>query len=633
MQKKKPVSRPSTRKISPPSPAGKKSGIPWWYLAVVTVVALASYVQTAGFEFVYDDNVQIVTNLRIRSFSHLGAAFRENFWAFGGNTSLTNYYRPFQTLTYMIGYGLGGLEPGVYHWINIVLHLGATLLVFWIGWLLFHTAWVAFWGGILFAVHPMHAESVAWIAGVTDVGCALFLFASLAAYLKFREAGRQKTLWLALSLGAFLAALFFKETALTFPLALLILELSDRRESAVAWKTRIGWWLPYVGVLGVYLILRIQALGAFSRAVNPVPITLTDRILTAIYFVARYLQKLVVPVGHNAFYVFQPFSRLSFTDWLLPLLLLFLAAWFAWRYIRKEGKLWFLLAWIIVALIPVLSLTSVGRNVFTERYLYIPSLGVCLLIPALVDRYLGAFRKPATLVLAGIAALLGWLTIQRAAVWRDDRTLYTSTLAVSPDAAPFHLNLGIHYFRQRNLPAARREFVAGLEADSKMLLSSPQDRYNALLGLSSVASAEGKLDEARKYAEEARDLMPHLGDAYRALGGLMGRQGQYGEAEKFLRRALEINPANASAHQNLGNILMVRNELAAAESEYRTALELDPRSSETRIALGFLLSQTNRNGDALAVLREALDLEPNNEQVRAAFQQISSGKRPPEDVR
>jgi tetratricopeptide (TPR) repeat protein len=631
MPKKKPLSRRSPRKTSPPSAAAEGSGISWWYPAVVGLVALACYIQSAGFDFVYDDNVQIVTNLRIRSFSNLGAAFRENFWAF--NTTFTNYYRPLQTLTYMIAYSMGGLEPGVYHWINIVLHLGATLLVFWIGWLLFQNGWVALWGGILFAVHPMHAESVAWIAGVTDVGCALFLFASLAAYLKFRATGRQKNLWLAVSLVSFLAALLFKETALTFPVALLILKLSDRRESAPPWKTRIQWWCFYLAVLVVYLILRIQALGAFSRAVNPMPITLADRILTTLYFLARYLQKLVLPVAHNAFYVFEPFSRLSVSDWLPPLFLLILAAWFGWKYLKSEGKLWFLLGWVIVALIPVLSLTSVGRNVFTERYLYISSLGVCLLIPALVDRYLEQFRRPATLALAGIAALLGWLTIQRAAVWRDDRTLYTTTLAVSPDAAPFHLNLGIHYFRDRNLPAARHEFVAGLQADSKMLISSPQDRYNALLGLSSVASAEGQLDEARKYAEEARDLMPHLGEAYRTLGGLMARQGQYGEAEKLLRRALQINPSNASAHQNLGNILMVRNELAAAEREYRTAMELDPRSSETRIALGFLLSQTNRNPEALAVLRAALDLEPNNEQVRAAFQQISSGKRPSADVR
>jgi hypothetical protein len=206
--------------------------------------------------------------------------------------------------------------------------------------------------------------------------------------------------------------------------------------------------------------------------------------MTAIYFVALYL-KLVVPVGHNAFYVFQPF-RASFHGLLLPLLLLFPSGLFPPGGISERKGALVVLPGSIVALIPVLSLTSVGRNVFTERYLYIPSLGVCLLIPALMDRYLGAFRKPATLALAGIAALLGWLTIQRAAVWRDDRTLYTTTLAVSPDAAPFHLNLGIHYFRQRNLPAARREFVAGLEADSKMLVSSPQDRYNALLGLSSV---------------------------------------------------------------------------------------------------------------------------------------------------
>jgi protein O-mannosyl-transferase len=628
MQKRKPASPRPRGKTPASSPAPAKSGISWWHLALVAVVAVAGYVQTAAFEFVYDDDVQIVTNLRIRSFSNLGLAFRENFWAFSGNHSFTNYYRPFQTLTYMIGYALGGLEPRVYHWINIVLHLAATLLVFWIGWSLFKKAWVATWGGILFAVHPMHTESVAWIAGITDVGCALFLFASLAAYLMFRKAGERKTLWLILSLGCFLAALFFKETALTFPVALLVLELVERGESSSSWKARVKWLLPFVGVVGVYLILRIQALGAFSRAVNPIPITLADRAMTAVYFVGRYLQKLIVPVGHNAFYVFQPFSRLSFSDWAFPLSLLFLTVLLAWRYIRKEGKLLFLLGWIIITLIPVLNLTGVGRNVFTERYLYIPSLGLCLLVPALVDRYLGAFRKPAMFVLAGLAGLLGFLTIERAAVWRDNQKLYTTTLAVSPDASPIHLNLGIHYFRQRNLPAARQAFLAAIETDSKALASSAQDHYNALLGLSSVSSAEGKLEEAWKYAEEARNLMPHLGDAYRTLGGLMGRQGRYAEAEKLLRRALEINPSNASAHQNLGNILMVRNDLAGAETEYRTALEFDPRSSETRIALSLLLSRTNRGAEALAVLREALDQEPDNEQVRAVFQQISSGKPP-----
>ena len=173
MQKKKPALRQPKGKTPSSSPAAAESGISWWHLALVAAVALACYVQTTAFEFVYDDDVQIVTNQRIRSFSNLGLAFRENFWAFSGDHSLTNYYRPFQTLTYMIGYGLGGLQPGVYHWINIALHVAATLLVFWIGWFLFKTAWVAVGRNSVCGPSDAHGECR---LDCRDYGCWLCAF-------------------------------------------------------------------------------------------------------------------------------------------------------------------------------------------------------------------------------------------------------------------------------------------------------------------------------------------------------------------------------------------------------------------------------------------------------------------------
>src|SRR6058998_2513305 len=146
------------------------SFVNWWRPALVALVPLLCFVQTSSYAFVYDDDVQIVLNPRIRSFANLRTAFTENFWAFNSSSSFSNYFRPLQTITYMLGYAGGGLAPPVYHRINIVLHVLASLAAYWLGRQLFRTGSIALWGALLFAAHPMHTETVAWIAGLTDAG-------------------------------------------------------------------------------------------------------------------------------------------------------------------------------------------------------------------------------------------------------------------------------------------------------------------------------------------------------------------------------------------------------------------------------------------------------------------------------
>jgi tetratricopeptide (TPR) repeat protein len=603
----------------------------WWQPAIVATVALVCYCQTAGYGFVYDDDVQIVLNPRIRSFANVGAAFTENFWAFNSSSSFSNYFRPLQTITYMAGYAVGGLAPSVYHGINIVIHALASLAAFWLGRQLFRTGSIALWGALLFAAHPMHTETVAWIAGLTDAGCGLFYFLSLAAYLRSRHDERGAWNWRLLSLSSFLLALFYKEMALTLPLLIILTDLTIRRKGyGDSVPERFKRWFPYALSLLLYTLLRINALGAFARMGTNLHISLLDRFLTMIYFLGRYLQDLALPLRHNAFHVFRPFSVLGFIEWVLPLSVLAVWAavfWFLLKRNNGDRRPAFLSLAAVLTLIPVLNLGGIGLNMYAERYLYIPSLYFSLFAAVLVDQHMHNSRRKG-LLLGALVLVLASLTIGRNSVWKNNKTLYAATTAVSPEAIPMRVNLGRIYFEEGNITAARREFQAGLDADAQSYVSSPRDRAASLLGLSSVASVEGDIESALKYAEEARAAMPDLSDAYQTLGMLMARKGSYAEAEKLLRRALELQPNNVVARLNIGNIFMLRNELRAAEKEYRAAMEFDPRAAAPRVALALVLAKTNRTSEARSRLHEALNLDPSNAQARKILQQISPEHSP-----
>ena len=162
----------SDRPLAQRAGNGEHSRTLWLQLALVAAVAAICFVQTARYDFAYDDKPQVLENPRIRSFSNLGEVFFENVWAFQG--LLTNYFRPLHSVTYMAAYAIGGLSPFTFHLVNIILHVLVSLAVLWIGWELFPGSWAALGGALLFAAHPMHTESVAWVAGVTDVGAGLF---------------------------------------------------------------------------------------------------------------------------------------------------------------------------------------------------------------------------------------------------------------------------------------------------------------------------------------------------------------------------------------------------------------------------------------------------------------------------
>jgi Tfp pilus assembly protein PilF len=578
-------------------------------------VAILCYVQTAGYGFVWDDNQQIVGNDRITSFAHAREAFGEPFWAFYDPNLRGHYYRPLQTLSYMTGYALGGISPGTYHWLNIILHGLAALALLWLGWELTGSATIAFWSAMLFAAHPMHTESVAWCAGITDLGCGLFYFVALASYVRASRGGER---WLWLSGAAFLAALLFKETALTLPvMAVAYVWMLRDRSRPPSWYGRLLRWLPLALALAVYLALRINALGSLSTGAHDIPLALWDRVLTLIYLIGLYVAKLILPIGHNANHVFEPFSRLEPARWAPPLILVALCTALV-AGLRRHKLPLFLAGFVLVSLAPVLSLERVGQNVFAERYLYLPSAGFCLFITTLAVRFGGKalFRRGGRVLAGATVAVYTLLTVVRNPVWRDEKTFYTATLAISPGAAMMHQNLGALLYREKQLPAALGEFEAARASSARAFIRSGRDTCNALVGIATVYLDMGRLEEAWQAAGAARDVDPGSQEAYFILGTVRSRQARDAEAEPLLAKAVALKPGDLAAQVNLGSVLLFRGKVAEAEEHFRSALALDPRSIPARLGLAMCRQQSGRQLEALRIVNEVLQEQPGNANAR-----------------
>jgi len=630
-------------------------------LPIAALIAFATlpYLNILYNGFVYDDDNQLVLNPYVRSFHYLKEIFTTNVWSFRGVTAITNYYRPMMTLGYLVGYKLFGLRPYGFHLISLLLHAAVVCLIFVLTQRLTGDRVWAFVAAAWFALHPIHTESVAWIAAVTDLEVTVFYLITFGLFLALPgPAGGRSERLLALMGGTFLLALLSKEQAMTLPALATVYEhfyREDRSETSLAQKlTRYGvLWL--VGV--VYVLFRLHFFGALAPAQNLPGLTPFRVLLSAVALVGQYAWKLLWPVRLCAFYVFHPSRSLLDPRFLAGLLVIlaFTALFFVcWRSRERDVRfLSFAILWFFATLAPVLDAHWVGANVFTERYLYLPSVGIAWLIGlGAAKLWRRAGRPPAlrrALVLAGVT--LGLLFAARIVIrdrdWNNDIVFYTRTLDVSPDSYLFQNNLGTVYWHAHEVDKAASLWQRALALNV--------DNPDVLNNLGLVAFERHQYAEAAGYFERASRLRPSLPDPHLNLGKAYMKLGQPGSAEPQLRAAVALAPLNSSVHDELGKLLaetgrpeeaeeqfrasvhiepsifaydylgmleVRRHAPEAAERDFRAALGLDETDSNAHFGLGFLYKSAGRTADALAQYQAGLARDPANAQALAAVRQL-----------
>ena len=628
------------------------------FITALVACATLPYLNILVNGFVYDDDAQVMQNPYVRSFRYLKEIFTTNVWSFSG-VVVSNYYRPVMTLGYLVCYKLFGMQAYGFHLVSLLLHVLVVCLVFVLTERLTGDRVCAFVAGALFALHPVHTESVAWIAAVTDLEVTLFYLLTFGIFLAVARPGGRRSEPLVAAMGVtFLLALFSKEQAMTLPALATVYEhffREDRSETSTSQKLGRYGVLWLVGV--AYVLFRIHFLGGLAPEEKFRQVTPQQIVLSAIALVAQYVWKLLWPVRLCAFYVFHPSTSpldLRVLAGLLALLAFAALFFVCWRSRERNVRfVFFAILWFFATLAPILNAHWVGENVFTERYLYLPSVGVAWLVGLGASKlWSRAAPRPAerrALVLAGLA--VGGLFAARIVIrnrdWNNDKVLFTRTLDLSPDAYGVLNSLGIIYWDEGHLDKA--------ESAWRRVLAANPDDPGALINLGLVASQRHQYAEAKGFFQRAMELKPNLEAPHLSLGDTYLKMGLRGPAELQLRAAVAISPSDTRARNRLGQLLFEtgrpheaeeqfrasvrskpsviaydflgmlnirRGAVGEAARDFRAALSLEESDSYAHFGLGDIYKIAGRKAEALSQYQAGLVMDPTNPQALAAVHEL-----------
>jgi len=646
-----------------PAAAGKGGRSPadqWLEIAALSALSLLAvlpYLNTLHNGFVYDDVTQILVNPYIRNFHHLREIMTTSVWSYyGGNKGITNYYRPVMLLEYLLCFRLSGPRATLFHAVNVFAHAAVVIVMFKTTERMFKKRALAFAAAALFALHPIHTEPVAWIAAVPDLQVSLFYFLTFWIFLGLARPDRGRLLLWQFGMGtAFFLALLSKEVSVTLPLLATAYEHLYREDrQRTHWKQKVSRYGLLWALNVFYMLFRIQMLGAFGLVHPTRDMAYPEVFISAFALIGQYLWKFMWPISLCAYYVFHEdlATRLPSIAWgmgaIFFLMALFLILW------KRARPISFGLLWFLATLAPVLNPRWMPANVFSERYLYLPSAGLCWvamwaftsLSEITADRA-KAWRWGLVTAMATLSALCVTRIVTRNRDWHDDETLYTRTLALSPDSSDIHNNLGYVYYGQGDLKRAEREWLQAQDI-------APLNRI-ASDNLCLVYLDEGRYDEAVGNLLQSIRIQPDDTDAHVNLGMTYAKMGRVQSAEAEFLAAITLSPLNLRAHNQLGNLyyeearyadaaeqlnLSIQSvpttdaylhlgmayeqlgKLDQAEFTFKKAAGLYPWDSRFHFALGILHEVRGRAAEANREYEAAFKLEPNNPEVRAALQKF-----------
>jgi len=629
---------------------------------VLFLLACLPYANTLLGSFVYDDHYQVVENPYVHSFRYLPKIFGTTVWSFQGAQGTTNYFRPMMSFGYLLFYQIAGPVPFSFHLANIVLHALVVLLVFCVLRRLSGER-IALIAAGLFALHPIHTESVAWIAGVTDLELALFYLLAFLFYLRLAHPASGIGIRAAMC-GCFAIALLSKEQAITLPVLATLFEYFYRedRERTSA-RQKLSRYGPLWATVGLYLAVRGILLGGVASIAARPGLSWYEIGLSAISLIGAYLWKLLWPAQLSAFYVFHKSSHLLDQSVLLGLVGLCLCGAVFVLLWRRVHMVSFALVFLFLPLGPVLNARWMSASVFAERYLYMPSIGFCWLVAwaavslwrAEGPSFLRPLSQATPILLAAIAFPYAVKTVVRNRDWRTEEALFKKTLEQG-DASLIRNNLGALYFNDNNLDGAEQEWLEALGAgpenafalDNLALLRHRQKRYiesvdysrralrarrsfmMAHLNFAETLAEMGRTGEAEWQFRISTTLSPLSTRAHNAYGEFLFDSERLDDARIEFERSVAVDPTT-DAYNRLGDIYQLSQDRLRAEQAFRRAIALDPFNSHAHFGLGQLLEATGKPDDALHEFESGLETDPTDRMAQAAAQRLR-GNAPPQPL-
>jgi Flp pilus assembly protein TadD len=588
-------------------------------LALAGAILLV-YAQTLGFDFAkVDDTCYVTANSHVLS----GLTPANVAWAFR-SFECSNWH-PVTWISLMTDAAIGGGKPRTFHATNVALHTINTLLLFHLLAAATRSTAKSALVAALFAIHPLHVESVAWVTERKDLLSTLFWLLAIAAYLAY---ARWPT-WgrYALVIVAFVLGALSKPMVVTLPLTLLLLDvwplgrLGRLPPAAFRGWTPIVEKIPLLVVSAASCVVTLLAQGPVVASLTAIP--LADRLATAVVAYATYAVKSIWPVGLSIHYVFAtpiPAWRVATSA-----IALAGASWLAFACRARRPYITVGWLWYVVTLVPVIGLVQVGEQSIADRYTYVPLIGlfiavvwgvadvIATLVPSAASKR-GAIAVVAGLALAGFAARAH----DQTKTWRDPFELFRHAVAVNDKNSLALIGLGQEL-------AARGRDVEAIERYHAALNLRPGATF-ARWRLAESLERIGKLSEASEQFRELLRIDPGDAQAGRALGILLIQQENLEEAAAVLERARSSHPEDARIHATLGLALTRLQRLEDAERSFDEALRIDPGNVIAHNGIAVVLGRMGRTDEAIAHLERALAADPNLPDARENLERLRRRK-------
>jgi len=577
-------------------------------LGAILAATFAAYLPSLGNGFTNWDDPMYVSENRLVSSPDFARTLTTPV---GGN------YHPLTIWSLALNYRVSGLAPASYHWLNLLLHLANTALVFvFVRRLSGGRLWTTAATSLFFGIHPMHVESVAWIAERKDVLYAFFFLLGLIAYLRHQE-GRGRA-WLHAALAAFVLSIASKPAAVVFPVVLLALDWFARRPfTRSVMLEKVPFFL--ISLVGGLLTLAAQkTVGAVAKAHEW---GLWEKAQFAGYGTAMYVGKFLVPLGLSAFYPYpgDP-TKLVGPQYPLALGAVVVAVLLAGAYRRTLRPVVFGLAFFFVNIALVIQLFTVGAAIMADRYTYLPYIGLLFATAWWLDEKPPSIAKPVQIAIAAWLILLipACLvqTWRRCEVWRNSGTLWSDTIRRSPyPIADAYIHRAYYYHHEAGQPEK-----ALADYDRALALTPGDagvwcDRGLALFDLARDDSAAASL-------ERSVALHPNIAQAQNNLGGVTLRRGDPAGALLRFARAIELNPGYRDAYANRALAYTSLGKYEPAIEDFRRAIELGPANPGNHAlfdGVGVCLQRLNRYREAATAHDEAIRLAPSNAPQRGEY--------------
>lgn len=605
----------------------KRRAAPWlaghprtsYVLLVLSALVIIAYANSLGNGFVFDDNLVISHARQLWNFKEFPPSFdRMSRPPVSLPADQRIIHRPIRTIVMAIEYHFFGRNPAGYRVVNILLHTMNGLLVFIVLRALTAGPWPALLAAVLFVLHPIQTESVAYIAGQRDLLFTLFYLVGFLVYVRYRATDR--TGYLGLAGLAYILGVLTKEMAITLPMLCVAYDLfrslpgrapavtspvgKSLRTGLQATFDRSKWLYLVMGVVSALLLFYFVVVANPSHQRRLYGGGLGPTLMTSARIMVHYVKQMTFPLTLNADSYGAFFVSRSIADpWGLFALVVLGGLWYGlFRLLRADRWITFGGVWFFLTLLPVSQIVP-HQELVAEHFLYLPSVGFCLVVSLLMERALATRAAPAIAALFGVALLLlGIRTVLRNRDWKDELTLWTKAVRVAPHSYWAHQRLG--------------------------------DAYKAL----------GRYEGAIREYEEVQTLTPGYATEYIAIGDSHRRMGQYDEAAVQFKQALAISPGSVAARMGLthtylamgllerarethepiarlvsraakefreaGDAKMAEGLAAEAVHAYRNGLEFNPFDPGLHIALGRAYAAMGRHEDSAAAYQKALQLDP-----------------------